>query len=301
MTSTPTGSTRFSDVHLHLQDTRFGKSMEEVTAVLTRARERGAEKFVVAATSPGDWNKVCQIGRANRDVYVMLGSHPWHFGLVYGDWQGALENLLDSYVGSDGVSRAGLGEVGLDFAIRDCDELTRKNQIEALRFQLDLANTRALPVALHCVRANDEILKIMRDYTNVPAWLLHGWHGSVRQIQEAVELGAFFSFSARSVSPNSVRTHETIVQVPRDRILLESDSPYPLPPNGYAGMPAERPTVMVQARDEQGRLLSEPSYLPATAEAIAKLRKIPVQEFYRQLNLNERRFFLYWPRADKEK
>lgn len=279
-----------SDVHSHLQDGRFG---DDLTVYFERARARGVRRFVCCGTSPADWRKTAEIARKYPDVFPTFGVHPWNVGRIEGDWETALKIALDATLSADGVSGAALGEVGLDFAVRELDAAAQE---AVFRTQLEIANERKLPVVVHSVRANDLALTVLRDYSKVPVWLLHSWTASEAQIERALASNVFFSFSPRCVAPNAVRARETVAKVPRDRILVESDAPTPIPPNGYGKPASQIASFVVEARDSDGVLLSAPASVVEVAEAIAAIRKTPNDEFYRQLALNEKRFFQCWPK-----
>ena len=279
-----------SDVHSHLQDGRFG---DDLTVYFERARARGVRRFVCCGTSPADWKKTAEIARKYPDVLPTFGVHPWNVGRIEGEWETALKMTLDATVCADGVSGAAIGEVGLDFAVRNLDAASQE---AVLRKQLEIANERRLPVVLHSVRANDLTLKILRDYSKVPVWLLHSWTATEAEIERALASNVFFSFSPRCVASNAVRVRETVAKVPRDRVLVESDAPTPLPPNGYGKPLSPIASFAVEARDADGTLLSAPASVVDVAKEIAALRKTPADEFYRQLALNEKRFFQCWPK-----
>lgn len=279
------------DAHVHLQDARFGKTYEEVGAYVERARAAGVASMVCAGTSPADWNRTAELCKRFDGLYAAFGVHPWQVGKIKGEWVSILADLLAKYTCKDGKTRAMLGEVGLDFAVREmCPEL-QQAQESVLTAQLNLANSLKLPVALHSVRANDRVLKIVKNYPKVPCWLLHGWTASKSEIDQAVELGAFFSFSSRSTSADASRARATVAQVPRDRILLESDGPRLTTPSGYAGKPTGTPEIFLQRRSSDGYILEEPAAVVAAAKEIAAIRKTSEEDFFAQLSLNEKRFF----------
>lgn len=283
-----------TDVHVHLQDKRFGETWDETARYLERARERGVVRCVCAATSPADWNRTAQIARHFSNVIPTFGVHPWFYDKISGDWLAPLKMLLDSTFVNDFNARPALGEVGLDFVVRKCDENVKKNQEETLRAQLQLADERAIPVVMHSVRANERVLACMKEFSNVPVWLLHGWNATANDVERACELGAFFSFSKRNVSPHAKRGRETVAFVPRDKILLESDGPTPVPPNGYDVDDPNWQTKVVQTRGQEGFLLDEPASVLATGREIAAIRNMDVDDFFRQIEVNERRFFAHW-------
>ncbi len=282
-------STGISDVHAHLQDGRFG---DDLTVYFERARARGVRRFVCCGTSPADWKKTAEIAKKYPDVLPTFGVHPWNVGRIEGDWATALKIMLDATLSADGGYGAAVGEVGLDFAVRNLDTASQET---VFRTQLEIANERKTPVVVHSVRANDLTLKILRDYSKVPVWLLHSWTATEEQIERALASNVFFSFSPRCVAPNAVRARETIAKVPRDRILIESDAPTPLPPNGYGKPASQIASFAVEARAEDGTLLSAPASVVDVAEEIAAIRKTPIDELYRQIGLNEKRFFQCWP------
>ncbi|MGI6402090.1 MAG: TatD family hydrolase [Thermoguttaceae bacterium] len=297
MPTTGTSARGFTDVHVHLQDPRFGKTFDEIGEYLQRAKSHGISRFICASASPADWNRTAALARRFSDVLPTFGIHPWNCQRVSDGWVAPLTLFLDECVAKDGVFKAAIGEAGLDYAVRDCDDSVRAAQEKTLRLQLELADERKLPATLHSVRSNDALLTIMKDYPNVPVWLLHGWRLTENDIERAVDMGAFFSFSDRSLS-NEV-SRQGVARVPRDRILLESDGPRLLPPNGYGNKRGEpiRKMAAVQALGEGGYILAEPAALLRTATEIAELRRVAMDEFFRQLAVNEKRFLANWPRV----
>ena len=111
-----------TDAHAHLQDKRLGETQDAIATYLSRARERGVVRVVCSATSPADWNAVAKIARENAGVVPTFGVHPWYCGKISGDWLATLARILEVFLCRDGATRAGIGEVGLDFAVRDCDD-----------------------------------------------------------------------------------------------------------------------------------------------------------------------------------
>ncbi len=287
---------QFSDMHVHLQDDRFGREYDEVAAYVESAKEVGVTKMICAGTSPADWNRTAELCRKFDGVYAAFGVHPWQVGKISGQWLTILADLLVQYVAKDGETKAILGEVGLDYAVREFDAELQAAQEQALRSQLDLAASLKIPVVLHSVRANAKLLTIMREYPKVPAWLLHGWTATKQEIDQAVELGAFFSFSSRSVAANAEKARATVAAVPRDRVLLESDGPTLVPPRGYAGSPDAFPPIVLEQRAANGMLVVAPAALIETAQEVAALRNADLGEFFEQLELNEKRFFRSVPK-----
>ena len=312
------GLSILTDVHVHLQDKRFGSDLE---AIFDRARQAGVGRFLCSATGPGDWFSLQKLARRYDHVLVTYGIHPWFTSGISGDWESWLRILLDEGTSfdfplSDSVERSagvektkegqksawaglsedrdfmpGIGEIGLDFALHDKNIAEQEN---FFRKQLIIAQEMRSPVVLHTVRAVDRVLEILADYKDIPLFLFHGFVGTKEQIERVSDLGGFFSFSRRNIQPKNVKSLETIVSVPRDRILLESDGPVLAPRNTRPVKSA--PALALQERDSQGDLLDEPAQISLTLRKIAEIRKTDSDELTQQIMINEKRFFRNWPR-----
>lgn len=135
----------------------------------------------------------------------IVGVHPWH----------ALGG--DITVVEEGITTAdAVGEIGLDFA---CDT-PHEEQEQIFRAQLALAEQHQKPVVLHCVRAFEEVMRILRDF-HLPAVIFHGFIGSTEQAQHAVKQGYYLSFGERTFrSPKTIRAMR---YTPLSHLFVESD------------------------------------------------------------------------------
>ena len=140
-------------------------------------------------------------------VSFSAGVHPWAAGKVDMAW--ALEYLSSAPV-------VAIGEVGLDYAV-DVDHHT---QTAVFRSQLEVAQRRCLPIIIHCVRAYNDILSILKDYV-LHAVIFHGYIGSPEQTREIFKRGYYLSFDERSLQ--SPKTVESLRIAPLDRIFAETD------------------------------------------------------------------------------
>lgn len=134
-----------------------------------------------------------------------VGIHPWH--AVEGD----IRTIEVAAMGVDAI-----GEIGLDFA---CD-VPHERQIEVFRAQLAIAERVRKPVVLHCVRAFEEVMKILSDY-RLPVVIFHGFIGSKEQAQRAVTEGYYLSFGERTF--RSPKTIEAMRSTPLSRLFVETD------------------------------------------------------------------------------
>jgi len=193
------------DAHTHLD---FPAFEADRAAVCARARAKGVGGWVIAGADPTHWGRVERVAAQTGGVAV-LGIHPW--------WSTARADL-------DELARRathGIGEIGLDRARGSLAE-----QEALFRDQLAIARHRDLPVVLHCVRAYPELLRLLRD-DGVPSvgGMVHGWNGPAELAAEFVDLGLSLSFGTRLCGNPGRRVRTSVVTVPGDRLLLETDCP----------------------------------------------------------------------------
>lgn len=134
-----------------------------------------------------------------------VGIHPWH--ALGGD----ISVIEKGIAAADAV-----GEIGLDFA---CN-VPQGEQEHIFRAQLALAEQHQKPVVLHCVRAFEEVMRILRDF-HLPAVIFHGFIGSVEQAQLSVKQGYYLSFGERTF--RSPKTIEAMRSTPLSHLFVESD------------------------------------------------------------------------------
>jgi TatD DNase family protein len=134
-----------------------------------------------------------------------VGIHPWHAN--FGDIAEVerLASLVDA-----------VGEIGLDYA---CD-VSREEQTTVFRAQLTLAERLEKPVVLHCVRAFEDVMKIVGNY-HLEAVIFHGFIGSTEQAQRAVNQGYYLSFGERTF--RSIKSIEALRTTPLSQLFIESD------------------------------------------------------------------------------
>lgn len=115
-----------------------------------------------------------------------------------------------------------VGEIGLDFCHRESIEA----QKVIFREQLSLAEKQSLPVVIHCVKAFQDTVNILKDY-HLRAVIFHGYIGSTQQAQQALRRGYYLSFGERTFA--SPKTIEALRQMPLEQLFLETDtSPIPI-------------------------------------------------------------------------
>ena len=132
-----------------------------------------------------------------------VGIHPW-------DAEKVNVGELDFH------SAQAIGEIGLDFAC----QVDRERQEAIFREQLAVAEAMQLPVVLHCVRAFNPTLAILKDY-NLKGVIFHGFIGSKEQAAEAIKRGYYLSFGDGVM--RSPKTAEALRCTPRENLFFETD------------------------------------------------------------------------------
>jgi TatD DNase family protein len=249
--------------HVELCDTHCHLTIEplarDVDGVLERARAAGVTRLVVPAYDLASWRAIPALGR-RPGLHPALGLHPWM----------ASEPLdLGSLRTELRESRAvAVGEIGLDFAIPDFD---RERQLEVLRMQLGLALELDLPVILHCRAAFEELIATLEPHAGRLRGVVHAFSKGPELAGRLLALGFHIAFGGALTRPRA-RAQKSLLAVPADRLLLETDAPS----IGLEGIPPEQ---------------VEPRHLATIAERCAELRGMPLPELARLTTDNARRLF----------
>lgn len=189
-------------------------------SILALADQLRVGQFASHGTRPEDWPAVEKSAAEDRRVAPFFGVHPWYADKLSADWYEVLESFLKRN------SSAGVGEAGLDKA-RHVDFA---RQTEVFHRQLEIAGRLARPLAIHCVRAWSDLLNILR--RSLPAkmrFMIHSFQGSPQMLRDFLSLGAYISFSWKSLQRDTEESIMLMRNVPLDRLLLETDFPYTEP------------------------------------------------------------------------
>ena len=219
------------DSHCHLI---FDNFLVDIDAVACRWRSKGVKKLLHACVELSDIPKMQKIANRFSEIYYSVGLHP----LDANKWDSDSEYVLREAIKNDNKVVA-IGEMGLDlFKNNDIE-----TQIAALLPQMRLAFEYDLPVIIHCREAANEMINICKDLKKdniCPKGVLHCWSGTVDEMQEFLKLGFYISFSGIVTFPKAVETHDCARLVPKDKYLIETDSPFlaPVPYRGKRNEPA---------------------------------------------------------------
>ncbi|HUO17027.1 MAG TPA: TatD family hydrolase [Verrucomicrobiae bacterium] len=260
----------FVDSHAHLEGKQFAQDREQVIA---RAREAGVRNMVAIGNGDGPVNFDCGIQLAEKYefIYATIGIHPHEARLAD---QAAFERMQELARHPKVIA---WGEIGLDYFY---DHSPRQIQKQVFVTQMELAAAANLPLVIHCRPSTgsedawDDCLQLIQERWSGTGLggILHCFTGNWAQAKRALDMGFIISFAGNLTFPKAQSIRDTALQVPFDRTLIETDSPYlaPVPHRGQR---------------------NEPAFVIATARKLGELRAIPLEEVGERTSRNFYSFF----------
>ncbi|MGE0639221.1 MAG: TatD family hydrolase [Thermoanaerobaculia bacterium] len=233
---------RLVDSHCHLQYLEG----EERAAAIARARACGVDGFLVPATRLEQAAELLELCHAEENVWCALGVHP-HDAAT---WQRGDEDRLAALIGDPKV--VAVGECGLDFFY---DHAPREVQEEVLRAQWRVAVAAGLPVIVHNRDSNERMLALYREpeFAELRADF-HSFAGGLGMARELLERECVFGMSGMITFARADNVREVLPVVPRERLLVETDTPYlaPVPHRGQPNEPAYTVEIAARLGEELG-------------------------------------------------
>lgn len=261
----------FYDAHNHLQDERLAPRREEILAALQR---ENIARMVVNGSSEEDWPAVLELARRFPQVIPSFGYHPWYIKQRSANWDQVLIHFLEQ-------TRSAVGEIGLDKWIKDYD---LPDQEKVFARQLEIAAERDLPVSIHCLQAWGKLFELLSAGPRPDCgFLLHSFGGPREMIEPLARLGAYFSLPGYFANERKSKQRETFLQVPPERLLIETDAP-------DQPLPTERVKYPISDA-KTGKPLNHPGNLAAVYEFAAELLNQPIQTLAAQVEKNFQRLF----------
>ena len=221
--------TEWFDSHCHVDEEAFDEDREEV---LSRMKANGVTRCAVIGSDMETSRRAAAFAAAHSGVVAAGGFHPHEASRFR---ESDLDELREMY--QKGRIRA-IGEIGLDFYY---DHSPRDVQREVCIRQMELAWELKAPVAYHIRDAHQEMLEIMKGMkTRLTGGIIHCFSGSAEIAKEYLKLGYYISFAGPLTFKKAPRLQEAVKLVPKDRLLIETDSPYmaPEPVRGRRNEPA---------------------------------------------------------------
>lgn len=248
------------DSHCHLN---FPELSQNLTHIKSAMQENNVGHALCISVTLPDFPQVLALAEANHNFYATVGVHP--------DYEDIEEPSVEQLVLlADHPKIVGIGETGLDY-FRLTGDLEWQRQ--RFRNHIRAAVVCGKPLIIHTRNAADDTLRIMREEgAQQVGGVMHCFTESLDVALEAISLGFYISFSGIVTFKNAVALKEVAKQVPLDRILVETDSPY-LAPIPFRGK------------------INQPSYVKYVAEEVAKLRNIDFETFSSATTQNFFRLF----------
>lgn len=232
---------RLIDSHAHLTAERLRPEVDEI---LSRARAAGVEGVISIATDVEDSEAAIALASERSGVYATAGIHPHAAGDAEADAVARIRSLArDPHV-------VAIGETGLDYYY---DNAPRGVQRDLFAAHLRLGAELALPVIVHARDADDDVSALLQEYGPETRGVLHCFAGGGQLLETALEVGWYVSFSGL-ITFKSYSDVDLLCAVPRDRLLVETDSPYlaPVPHRGKRNEPAFVAHVARRAAELRG-------------------------------------------------
>ncbi|HET7571618.1 MAG TPA: TatD family hydrolase [Gaiellaceae bacterium] len=210
------------DTHAHLD------ALDDPDGAVARAREAGVARILTVGTDVAGCRRALGLADRHEGVFAILGIHPHEAGRVD---EGAVRDVCRLQNHPRAVA---VGEIGLDWFR---DYAPREAQLRLFEAQLAMAADIGAPVVIHTRAADEDTLAALRGFAGTV--VLHCF-GSPGLLPEALERRWYVSFAGNVSFPKATDLRLAATQVPADRLLAETDSPYlaPQPVRGRRNEPA---------------------------------------------------------------
>ena len=226
------------DSHCHVHDARMPGGTD---AAVAEAAAAGVSGMITVGCDRETSQAAIAVAAAHTNVWATVGLHPH-------DAVNGVDSIVDLL---DAERIVAVGEAGLDYYY---DHSPRDVQRTAFAAQIQLAHERRLPLVIHTRDAWEDTFDVL-DAEGVPeGTIFHCFTGGPDEARRCVDAGAFVSFSGIVTFKNAVPIQDAARQVPLERVLVETDSPYlaPIPHRGQPNRPAWVPFVGSFVADLRG-------------------------------------------------
>ena len=248
------------DSHCHLDHEPL---LSDLTNVLKRSKDVGIKKLLTISTSFESFSRVKEIVKKDEIIYGTIGIHP--------------HETNNNEINSDQILKElkqnkkiiGIGETGLDFYYNNSD---KDKQITSFKNHINAALELNFPLIVHSRNAEDETYEILKNSDKNLKILMHCFTGSLPFALKLMELNSFFSASGIITFKNSIELQNTFKELPIERLLIETDSPF-LAPEPMRGKK------------------NEPSFVRYTLKKLSELKNVEVEDLDKITTENFNRLF----------
>ena len=250
------------DSHAHLDAKHFTSDLD---AVIERAAGNGVGHILTVGCDLESSRASVDLALRYPNIYASVGIHPHDASTVNDNVIDELTRMIESV---DKV--VAVGETGLDFFR---DHSPRDQQRASFRRHIQLAKETGKPLIIHDREAHDEVIQIMQEEKAAEiGGVLHCFSGDLAMARKCVEMGFYISFAGPLTYPKNDALRTIAQALPIDVMLVETDSPY-LSPQGWRGKRCE------------------PAYVRTTAEKLAEVKGLTLEDVARITSLNAWRLF----------
>ena len=247
-----------TDTHCHLF---YEELKNDLSNVLSRANEMSVTRFICVGTNINDSKECLSITENHKDIFSSVGVHPHDSKDVEESYTDKIYELMEY------ESMIAVGEIGLDY-YRNISP--PEIQEKVFREQIEIAKDLNRPIIFHNREADLDIIKVLSEYPEVIG-VAHCFSSTLETAKVLLEMGYYISFSGNITFKNS-HLSEVVAEIPLDRILVETDSPY-LSPEPYRGK------------------TNEPSRVRFVAEKVAEIKNMPFEDIAKHTHENASELF----------
>ena len=234
-----------TDSHCHLYYDNLKNNLKDI---LFRANEMGVDRIICPSTNMSDVHECLMIARKYNNIYCSAGVHPHDTDKVSKNYTSEIYELMNEKL------MIAVGEIGLDY-FRNIS--SKETQIKCFKEQLKIAQEIKKPVIIHNRNSDKDMARILGEFSEVKG-VAHCFSSDIDMAKKFLELGYYISFSGNLTFKNS-HLPDVARQLPLDRILIETDSPF-LSPEPYRGKP------------------NEPARVRFVAEKLAIIFRLPLEK-----------------------
>ena len=255
---------QFFDTHAHI-GLIYDNPIEQLR-VIQKAKQAGVTRIISINNSLHDFKKEYPILKSQKGIFHAVGVGPSEVTNPGPDW---IKTIEDSVKLPNVVA---IGETGLDYFKQYGD---KRQQIELFIQQLELAQKHSLPVIIHNRNAGQDIFEILKVRLPEKGAIFHCYSEDAAYAKQCLDanMNVYFSFAGNLTYRNARNLHETVMNIPLDRVLIETESPFMIP---------------AEYRDKKRTM---PEYLPSTAKFLADMLESDVEKIAAQLWTNSCKVF----------
>ncbi len=253
---------KFFDTHAHI-GLIYDDPIEQLR-VIQQAKQAGVQRIVSINNSLMDFQKVYQNLKSISGIYHAVGVAPSEVTNPGSDWISKIEKNLSL------PNVVAVGETGLDYYKQFGD---KRSQIELFITQLEIAQKYNLPVIIHNRDAGKDLYEILSERLPDKGAILHCYSEDEEFAKKCLDKNIWFSFAGNLTYRNARNLHNTVLNIPVERILIETESPFMIPS---------------EFREKKRTM---PAYLPATAKFLAEMLDMDLESLSDQLWKNSCKAF----------